>query len=92
LLEALRQWRMRASDGRPAYTVAHNSTLEAIATLRPGSPQQLAAIKGVGPAFVERHGADVLALVAESEPGGADRDPDAQASRVRRRGVDVPGL
>ncbi|HWE59757.1 MAG TPA: ATP-dependent DNA helicase RecQ [Solirubrobacteraceae bacterium] len=63
LLAALREWRIRASDGKPAYTVAHNSTLEAIAALRPTSYEQLAAIKGIGPAFVERHGADVLVLV-----------------------------
>jgi ATP-dependent DNA helicase RecQ len=66
LLSALRAWRSRASDGKPAYTVAHNSTLEAIAALRPSSSEQLAGIRGVGPAFVERHGADVLALVADS--------------------------
>ncbi len=63
LLNALREWRRRASDGKPAYTIAHNSTLEAIAALRPTSAQQLAGIRGVGPTFVERHGAEVLALV-----------------------------
>ena len=63
LLTALREWRVRASDGKPAYTVAHNSTLEAIATLRPRSADELASIKGVGPTFVERHGEQVLALV-----------------------------
>jgi RecQ family ATP-dependent DNA helicase len=67
ILNALREWRVRASDGKPAYTVAHNSTLEAIAALRPASTEQLAGIKGVGPTFVERHGADVLALVAKAE-------------------------
>ncbi len=67
LLDALREWRARASAGKPAYTVAHNRTLEAIATLRPTSSGQLAGVKGVGPAFVERHGADVLALVAQTE-------------------------
>ena len=66
LLEALRAWRSRASDGKPAYTVAHNSTLEAIAALRPRSLAELATIKGVGPAFVERHGDSVLALVGET--------------------------
>jgi ATP-dependent DNA helicase RecQ len=64
LFEALRQWRTRASNGKPAYTVAHNSTLEAIATLRPSSRAELTAIRGVGPSFVERYGEDVLALVA----------------------------
>ena len=66
LLERLREWRARASHGKPAYTVAHNSTLEAIAALRPSSLTELAMIKGVGPAFVDRHGADVLALVADA--------------------------
>jgi ATP-dependent DNA helicase RecQ len=66
LLETLRGWRIKASNGKPAYTVAHNSTLEAIATLRPASLEALATINGVGPAFVERHGEQVLALVAAS--------------------------
>jgi ATP-dependent DNA helicase RecQ len=63
LLETLREWRVRASNGKPAYTVAHNSTLESIAARRPSSLGELATIKGVGPAFVERHGENVLALV-----------------------------
>jgi len=66
LLEALRQWRARASNGKPAYTVAHNTTLESIAALRPHSLGELARIKGVGPAFVKRNGEQVLALVAAS--------------------------
>jgi ATP-dependent DNA helicase RecQ len=66
LLEALRQWRVQASDGKPAYTVAHNSTLESIASLRPRSLTELTEIKGIGPAFVERHGETVLALVGSS--------------------------
>ena len=66
LLEKLREWRVRASNGKPAYTVAHNSTLESIAALRPCTLTELASIKGVGPAFVERHGEHVVALVAKS--------------------------
>jgi ATP-dependent DNA helicase RecQ len=73
LLEALRQWRTRASNGKPAYTVAHNSTLESIAALRPASASELAAIKGIGPAFVKRHGEQVLALAK----GGGGRVPEA---------------
>jgi ATP-dependent DNA helicase RecQ len=66
LFEALRAWRAQASDGKPAYTVAHNRTLESIATLRPDSLGELAAISGVGPAFVERYGEQVLELIADS--------------------------
>ena len=57
---------MRASDGKPAYTVAHNSTLEAIAALKPSHARRAGTVKGVGPAFVERHGEQVLALLARS--------------------------
>jgi RecQ family ATP-dependent DNA helicase len=64
LLAELKAWRLRASAGKPAYTVAHNSTLEAIAVRRPGTAAELGAIRGVGPAFVTRHGEQVLALVA----------------------------
>ena len=71
LLEALRAWRRGASAGKPAYTVAHNRTLAAIASLRPRTAEELAQIPGVGPAFVERHATDVLALVAEGGPGTA---------------------
>jgi ATP-dependent DNA helicase RecQ len=64
LFERLREWRLRASDGNPAYTVAHNTTLESIATLRPTSLTELEQIRGIGPAFVERHGEQVLELVS----------------------------
>jgi ATP-dependent DNA helicase RecQ len=67
LLAALKEWRREASDGKPAYTVAHNSTLEAIAALRPSSLDELGEIRGVGPAFVERHGSAVLALITGAD-------------------------
>jgi ATP-dependent DNA helicase RecQ len=74
LFAALREWRVRAADGKPAFTVAHDRTLTAIAGARPNSLESLARIRGVGPAFIERHGADVLGLVASSAAGDADRD------------------
>jgi ATP-dependent DNA helicase RecQ len=75
LLESLREWRGRASDGKPAYTVAHNSTLESIAALRPRSLGELARIKGVGPAFVERHGEHVLAVIGGTAPSPVATPP-----------------
>jgi RecQ family ATP-dependent DNA helicase len=65
LFDALRAWRAEASDGKPAYTVAHNATLAAIASTRPQSLAELAAIRGVGPSFIERHGARVLEVVQD---------------------------
>ena len=56
MVAALREWRVRAADGKPAYTVAHNATLEAIAALRPGSLAELGQVKGVGPTFLSATG------------------------------------
>jgi ATP-dependent DNA helicase RecQ len=64
LLEALRAWRLKAAQGKPAYTVANNRTLEGIAASRPRNEASLAEIHGVGPAFLKRHTSDVLELVA----------------------------
>jgi superfamily II DNA helicase RecQ len=65
LLDALKAWRTRVSDGKPAYTVAHNSTLQLIATLKPSTLDELETIRGVGPAFVDRYGEQVLMLVGD---------------------------
>jgi ATP-dependent DNA helicase RecQ len=69
LLDALKAWRLRAAAGKPAYTVAHNRTLEAIAASRPQGPDALADIHGIGPAFVSRHAPEVLELVASHSNG-----------------------
>jgi superfamily II DNA helicase RecQ len=61
----LKAWRLTAADGKPAYTVAANKTLAAIAAVRPGSEEALLAISGVGPAFIEKYAPEVLALVGE---------------------------
>ena len=86
LFEQLKEWRLKAAAGKPAFTVAHNSTLEAIAATRPTSDDALLAIKGIGPSFVAKYAAEVLAIVAShgparsaappvpSEPAGAPSD------------------
>ena len=66
LFEQLKAWRLSAADGKPAFTVAHNSTLEAIAATRPTTEDSLLAIRGVGPSFVSKHAGAVLAIVSES--------------------------
>ena len=64
LFEQLKAWRLRAAQGKPAYTVASNKTLTAIATTRPRDERELLAIFGVGPAFIEKFAPEVLAIVA----------------------------
>jgi RecQ family ATP-dependent DNA helicase len=63
-LAELKRWRLERADGKPAYTVATNAMLEELLRQRPADPNELLAIHGVGPAFVSRHGDDVLTLLA----------------------------
>lgn len=64
LYQSLAAWRREAAEGKPAYTVASNATLTLIASKRPRDSDELHAIRGVGPAFIESYGEAVLALVA----------------------------
>jgi RecQ family ATP-dependent DNA helicase len=65
LFEALKTWRLGAAEGKPAFTVASNKTLTAIAAVRPQDEEALLAISGVGPAFIEKYAPEVLEIVAE---------------------------
>jgi ATP-dependent DNA helicase RecQ len=68
VVERLRSWRRQRSqeDGVPAYVVLHDATLRDLAAIRPASLHELAAVKGFGPAKIERYGDDVLAVVSSS--------------------------
>jgi DNA helicase-2/ATP-dependent DNA helicase PcrA len=68
--EALTAWRLERcrTDGVPAYVVLDNATLDAIAAAAPSSLGELGGIKGIGPAKLERYGADILGIV-ESTAG-----------------------
>ncbi len=65
LVERLRQWRLERSraDGVPAFVVLHDSTLRELAAVQPHSHGELASIKGLGPAKLERYGEDLLAVI-----------------------------
>ena len=66
VLESLQRWRRdRArADAVPAYVVAHDAMLFAIAEVRPQSLSALARVKGMGPAKLERYGEDILRIVS----------------------------
>src|ERR687884_1334950 len=59
---ALRAWRLERAraDAVPAYVVFDDRTLEEIVRRAPESPDELAAVPGIGPARLERYGAEVL--------------------------------
>ena len=62
--EALKTWRFERAEGKPAFTVAANTVLEEILRRRPRSLEELIEIRGIGPAFCEKHGESLLAELA----------------------------
>jgi RecQ family ATP-dependent DNA helicase len=62
--EKLKAWRLGRSEGKPAFTVAANKTLEGVLRARPASIEELIKVKGVGPAFCARHGDSLLRALA----------------------------
>ncbi|MGW0549353.1 ATP-dependent DNA helicase UvrD2 [Streptomyces altiplanensis] len=76
LYERLRDWRAGQAQelGQPAYCVFTDKTLMAIAEAAPAEAGELAVIPGVGARKLARFGADVLALCAGQELGGADEE------------------
>jgi DNA helicase-2/ATP-dependent DNA helicase PcrA len=65
LFERLREWRGRtAADQKvPAYVVLTDATLTALAERRPGGPEELVAIAGIGPRKLGLYGDAVLSII-----------------------------
>jgi DNA helicase-2/ATP-dependent DNA helicase PcrA len=63
---ALRDWRttIARDEGMPAYVIAHDSTLAAIAAARPTTLAGLRRVKGMGPAKLEKYGDGILEVLA----------------------------
>jgi DNA helicase-2/ATP-dependent DNA helicase PcrA len=66
-VQALREWRLARAraDEVPAFVVFSDRTLAELAARTPQTLAELAAVPGIGPAKLERYGADLLARLAE---------------------------
>ena len=66
LFERLRDWRAAQAKGQgvPAYVIFHDATLREIATLRPGSLDQLGTVTGVGESKLAKYGEQLLTAVS----------------------------
>jgi ATP-dependent DNA helicase RecQ len=62
--DELRAWRLGRAEGKPAFTVAADSVLRALLRKRPRSTAELLEIKGIGPAFCEKHAESLLETLA----------------------------
>ena len=67
--EKLRAWRWERAEGKPAFTVAANAVLEEILRRRPRSIDALIEIRGIGPAFCEKHGESLLGALDALDDG-----------------------
>jgi ATP-dependent DNA helicase RecQ len=81
-LEQLKTWRSTRTEGKPAYLVASNAVLEEILRRRPESLDQLIGVRGIGPAFCDKHGESLLAALASLDVGG--QAPESDASLASR--------
>lgn len=72
MLQCLRDWRTkevrraRARSGKrtPAFLVATDATLQALAVMRPSDTAALSVIPGLGPAKTAEYGESLLDLLA----------------------------
>ena len=71
LWEALRETRLKIAEdaGVPPYVVFHDATLKELVRLRPGSPDAMLQVHGVGQAKLDRYGEAFLAVIAAHPPG-----------------------
>lgn len=67
--DQLRAWRLQRADGKPAFTVASDATLRALLRERPRDTDALLEVKGIGPAFCEKHGQSLLEVLAGMDAG-----------------------
>ena len=98
--ERMRAWRYERAEGKPAFMVASNAVLEDLLRAKPASTEALLEVRGIGPAFCEKHGESLLAelrALAKSagersaEPGGEQSTGGGRLASISPR-ADVAQL
>jgi ATP-dependent DNA helicase RecQ len=82
--ERLKAWRLERAEGKPAYTVATNAALEEALRSRPQDREGLLAIRGIGPAFCEKHGESLLQALSELADGSSGSTAGAAGPALRQ--------
>ena len=69
LRDALRKWRRETAQQQsmPAFVILHDTTVDALARVKPRSLDSLRRIPGIGEKKAERYGAAILELIAGNE-------------------------
>ncbi len=69
VFEALRAWRQETAarmGGLPAYLVYPDRTLEALASVKPRTVEELQEVKGIGPAKVRKFGRETIDVIRQA--------------------------
>ena len=68
LYERLETWRRETAkrEDRAAYLILTNASLHEITATKPQTPEELRAVKGIGPVKLERYGNAILEIVVSS--------------------------
>jgi ATP-dependent DNA helicase RecQ len=84
LREYLREWRRSTAraQGVPAYVVMHDTSLDGICRLRPGSVAELLNITGVGDRKAELYGRQIMEALAQFRRGARARPVPEKMSRA----------
>jgi ATP-dependent DNA helicase UvrD/PcrA len=74
LVAAIGAWRLETAraSGVPTYAVLHDATVDALASIRPRTAEELLSVPGLGPVKAGRYGAALLSVVA-GRSGSAPR-------------------
>ncbi|MEU7699606.1 DNA helicase RecQ [Streptomyces sp. NPDC039028] len=94
VFEALRAWRAATAreQGVPAYVVFHDATLREIATLLPGTVEELGTVGGVGEAKLAKYAEGVLEALAESGAAGGAAAPVEAETATPWSGATAPAV
>ncbi|MFJ7983808.1 DNA helicase RecQ [Streptomyces sp. NPDC096351] len=94
VFEALRAWRAATAreQGVPAYVVFHDATLREIATLLPGTVEELGTVGGVGEAKLAKYAEGVLEALAESGAAGGAAAPAEAEIATPGSGATAPAV
>lgn len=69
LFEKLREWRRKkaSEENIPAFAVLHDRALQAIASVRPQSPEELSDCYSLGAVKLQRYGKELLEMIRSKE-------------------------
>lgn len=86
-LQALADWRERQAieDNRPPSWIVKDRALIELARRLPASPGELAAIEGLGPTWIDRHGRHALAAIRRSKGRRVEPPRPGRASVAQRK-------